>query len=300
MSHPRLFVIVLSHNHREDTLSCLQSLMQSDYPNFKIILLEHASSADSIKDYGRQFPRIQIIPLTENLGYAGNNNIGINAACEQGAEWILLLNNDTVLDAACFSRLVEAGERDPAIGIVGPMVYHFDEPNIIQSAGGVLGKHWQNSHAGSNEVDRGQFKSVRTVDWVSGCAMMIRPALINEIGAFDEEYFLYWEETELCIRASRAGWKIVQVPEAKLWHKGVQRNYQPKPYVTYYSTRNYLFTLFKHKAPFSVRMLAVVGILRTLLSWSVKPAWRNKREHRDAMWRGLQDFFLRRMGPMIA
>jgi len=298
MSKPFLFVIVLNNNSQDDTVSCLNSLNQSDYENFKILLLNMAPGQNSLDFFKKEYPQIQIIPLMENLGYAGNNNVGIKAALDQGAEWLLILNNDTVLDPSCLSSLVEAGCRESRIGIVGPMVYHFDEPNVIQSAGGVLERHWNCIHLGFNETDQGQFKSVRQVDWLSGCAILVRRALIKQVGAFDPDYFLYWEETEWCIRASQAGWKIVHVPNAKLWHKGVKRNYEPQPYVTYYMTRNSLFTLSKHKAPLSVRILAIGRILKTLLSWSLKPRWRYKREHRDAMWRGVVDFFHHRVGPM--
>ncbi|MEO8357320.1 MAG: glycosyltransferase family 2 protein [Chloroflexota bacterium] len=299
MSHPLLFIIVLNNNHRNDTLACLESLIQSDYENAKIILVDNVSAdGDSFESIRQQYTDIQIIPLTENLGYAGNNNIGIKAALEQGAEWIFILNDDTVLDPACLSSLVEVGMRDPAIGIVGPMVYHFDEPNVIQSAGGMLGKYWQSIHLGRNELDHGQFNSVRQVQWISGCAILVRRALIEEVGMLDAEYFLYWEETEWCIRAGQAGWKIFHVPYAKLWHKGVNRDYQPKPYVTYYVTRNYLFTLAKHNAPFTVRISALIRVTQTLLSWSIRPKWRIKRDHRNAMWQGLIDFLYHRTGPM--
>ena len=88
------------------------------------------------------FPEVQIIELVENLGYAGNNNVGIEAAVAQGADWVLVLNEDTILDPECLAHLVQVGESDERIGIVGPMVYHHDEPNIIQSAGGYLGRYW--------------------------------------------------------------------------------------------------------------------------------------------------------------
>ncbi len=127
---------------------------------------------------------------------------------------------------------------------------------------------------------------------------MVRRATIENIGMLDANYFLYWEDTEWCIRAAKTGWKIIQVPDAKLWHKGVTRHYQPKPYVTYYITRNYLFTLTKHKAPLFILALAFFQILRTLLSWTLKPQWRYKRDHRNAMLRGVIDFLQRRMGPM--
>jgi GT2 family glycosyltransferase len=298
MTKTLLYVVVLSNNRPDDTLACLSSLYRSDYQNYRVLLLDYDSPEDALQAIRTEYAEVEIVPLAENLGYAGNNNVGIKMALERGAGWILLLNNDTLLDPACLSRMVDVGEADAHIGMLGPMVYHFDEPNVIQSAGGVLEKHWNSIHLGMNETDHGQFQSVRQVDWLSGCAILVRRALIEQVGTLDSDYFLYWEETEWCIRASQAGWKIFHVPGAKLWHKGVKRNYEPRPYVTYYMTRNSLFTLSKHKAPLSVRILAYSRILKTLLSWSLKPRWRSKRDHRDAMWRGVVDFFHHRMGPM--
>jgi hypothetical protein len=134
------------------------------------------------------------------------------------------------------------------------------------------------------------------VEWISGCAIMVRRQLIEQVGMIDERFFYYWEETEWCIRARKAGWRIVHVPVAQIWHKGVQRNYTPPPSLMYYSTRNRLLTLKKHKAPISVISRAWFEILRTLVSWSVKPKWRSMRIHRDAMLQGSIDFLRRRWG----
>lgn len=266
----------------------------------KIILLENLSMANAPELLVHDFPNVQSIPLYENLGYAGNNNIGIRAAIEQGAEWILVLNDDTVLDPACLSSLIKVAETDPAVGILGPMVYHFDEPQIIQTAGGSLGRSWTIWHLGQDEYDRGQFDTVRDVDWISGCAILVRSALVEQVGMLDADYFLYWEEVEWCVRARKMGWRISHVPQAKLWHKGVKQyvNYQPKPYVTYYVTRNHLYTLLKHHAPWRAYLAAFTRIFQTLLSWSLRPKWRAQREHRNAMWKGLLHFFQRRLGPM--
>jgi GT2 family glycosyltransferase len=241
---------------------------------------------------------VQIVSLEQNLGYAGNNNVGIELAMQQGADWVFVLNEDIVLDSECLAELIEVGESDSQIGILGPLVYHHDEPTVIQSAGGMLGKYWESIHLGKNEADNGQFNAPHPVEWISGCAILVRRQAIEQAGMLDANYFIYWEETEWCIRVARAGWKIIHVPQARVWHKGVQREYRPKPYVTYYLTRNQLFTLAKHKAPFKVWVYTLARILRTIASWTVKPRWRNKREHRNAMWRGLVDFLQRRWGPM--
>jgi hypothetical protein len=298
MSQPRVISVILNTNRREDTLECLASLHQNSYANHKAMVLDNNSSDGSVAAIRAVFPQVEIINLVENLGYAGNNNVGIAAALAQGADWVFVLNEDTILGPECLTRLVEVGQSDPTIGIVGPMVYHHDEPDIIQSAGGQLGPNWESLHLAQNEADQGQFREPHPVEWISGCAIMVRRAAIEQLGMIDARYFYYWEETEWCLRLGRGGWRILHVPQAKLWHKGVQRDYQPKPSVTYYATRNRLLTLAKHQAPFRVWLRAWGQYLRTLTSWTVRPKWRAKREHRDAMWRGMIDFLWQRWGQM--
>jgi len=293
-----IYIVILNTNRRDDTLACLDSLSRSTYGNFKIIVLDNKSTDGSVESIRSSFPDMQIINLTENLGYAGNNNVGIEEAIKRGADWVLVLNEDTILDPGCLAELVKVGESDPKIGIVGPMVYHHNEPGVIQSAGGVLGKYWQSQHLGQNELDHGQFQLPHRVEWISGCAIMVRKTAIEQAGMLDASFFIYWEETEWCIRIARSGWQIVHVPQAKIWHKGVQRDYQPKPSFTYYGTRNHLLTLSKHQAPLSVRLFNWMQIFRTLVSWSIKPKWEDKREHRNAMWKGVVDFLQHRWGQM--
>ncbi len=298
MNEPFVMVVILHFGRVQDTLECLESLSRNDYKNFKTIVLNSTMSRDATEIIRTKFPEVELIELSENLGYAGNNNIGIGVAVKRGADWVFVLNYDTILDPACLTNLVKSGKGHPEIGIVGPLVYHHDEPNVIQSAGGMLGKYWQSSHLGKDQLDQGQFTSLQHVDWISGCAILVRRTLIEQVGMLDQNYFLYWEETEWCIRAAKAGWQIVHQPAAKLWHKGVRRNYQPKPSFTYYGTRNHLLTLCKHNAPLRARVFTWLQIMRTLASWSIRPKWRNKRDHRDAMWRGVVDYLQRRWGQM--
>ena len=290
MPLPFVITVILNTNRCTDTLDALDSLEKSTYGNHSIIVLDNASTDNSVEFIRKEFPEVEIIQLTENLGYAGNNNVGIEAALERGADWVFVLNEDTVLAKDCLEFLIAKGESDPAIGIVGPMVYHFDEPEIIQSAGGSLGPLWQSHHIGQNEKDIGQYKNERDVEWISGCAVLVRRQTIEQIGPLDARFFYYWEETEWCLRARKNGWRIVHTPQAKLWHKGVQRDYQPSPSVTYYSTRNRLLMFSKHKAPIKVWGYAIWDIFRTMSSWTFKPKWKSKREHRNAMGRGFLDF----------
>lgn len=300
MSQPCVISIILNTNRRDDTLACLASLARNSYKNHQIIILDNNSTDGSVQAIRSNHPSVQVVELTENLGYAGNNNVGIKAAMAAGADWVFVLNEDTLLAPDCLAQLVAVGESDPQIGIVGPMVYHFDEPDTIQSAGGMLGPRWKSLHLAKNEKDTGQFVKPHSVEWISGCGILVRRAVIEQIGMIDDRFFIYWEETEWCLRAAKAGWRIMHVPQAKLWHKGVQRDYHPKPYVTYYSTRNRFLMIAKHHAPILAWLDASAETFRTLISWTVKPKWRSMHPHRNAMWWGMVDFLRHHWGPMPA
>ncbi len=296
MQQPYVVIVILNTNRRDDTLECLSSLARSSYAHQKTIVLDNASTDGSVEAIQAAFPLVEILRLKSNTGYAGNNNVGIQAAIEQGADWVLVLNEDTVLDPECIAGLVAAGESDSRIGMVGPLVFHHNEPTVIQSAGGELGPNWEARHIGQNEDDTGQFALPRAVEWVSGCAILVRRTTIEQCGMLDERFFYYWEEVEWCLRIGRAGWRIQHVPSAKLWHKGVQRNYAPKPSVAYYTTRNRFLMLEKMNAPLRIQLGAWTQTLRTLITYSVHPKWRSLRANRDAQWRGIVDFLRRRWG----
>ncbi len=297
-SSPFIISVIINFRRKEDTLACLASLAENEqtYPRHKAIVLDIASDDGSVEAIRAAFPAVEVMELEENRGYAGNNNIGIRAALAQGADWIFILNEDTVLAPDCLAQMAAVAVSDPRAGVVGPMVYHFDEPEVIQSAGGRMDSLWQSFHIGQNEPDRGQFPAPRQVDWISGCAIMVRREMVEQVGGLDERFFTYWEETEWCWRARQKGWRVLHAPAARLWHKGVRRDYRPGPAVTYYYTRNHLLLLAKHRAPLRAWLFTAGQIGRTLLSWSLKPRWRPMRPHRNAMWRGTVDFLRHRWG----
>lgn len=296
MSAPLVVTVILNTSRGEDTLACLATLAEASYTPQHVIVLDNASTDNSVAVIRERFPAVEVIPLQQNLGYAGNNNVGIEAALAQGAGWVFVLNEDTIVEADCIARMIEEAQKDPQVGIVGPMVYHYSEPNVIQSAGGKLDRHWNSIHLGQNEKDQGQFAQPQLVDWISGCAILVKREVIEQIGGLDARFFYYWEETDWCLRARENGWKILHVPQAQLWHKGVQRDYRPGPNVTYYATRNHFLLMSKHHASFSVWLYNAFRVLRTLASWTLKPKWREMRPHRDAMWQGVLDFLRKRWG----
>ncbi len=298
MGEPQVTAVILNTNRKEDTLACLESLECNTYPRLSMMVLDNASTDGSVEAIRERFPKVEILSIEDNKGYAGNNNVGIQAAIDRGADWVFILNEDTVVDPVAISKLVEFGETNPKAGMLGPLVLHYSDPEVIQSAGGRMDRWRESYHLGENELDHGQYKEPQLAEWVSGCAILVRRQLIEQAGMLDERFYYYWEETEWCLRARKHGWQIYMVPVAKVWHKGVQIDYKPGPSVTYYKTRNHLLLQAKHHAPTIERVVLWYLLVKRLISWSVKPRWREKADHRNALARGMYDFLRGCWGKM--
>lgn len=297
----QVMIIVLNWNGLADTLACLESLAGLDYPAYGVVVVDNGSTDDSVAAVRASYPQVTVIETRENLGYVGGNNVGLEYAKASGADYALLLNNDTEVAPDFLRLLVEAAEANPATGIVGPTIYYFDRPNVIWSAGGAI--DWRQGRTrmiGLNETDRGQFgHTTRPVDFVTGCALLIKMPLVEQMGLLDPRFFAYYEETEWCVRAARAGFTVLHVPQAKVWHKISPDAREASPQVHYYMTRNRLLLL----------KLSDVGVIpwlstllfdyaRTLVSWTLRPKWRNKAVQRYAMLRAILDYGRGRFGKV--
>jgi GT2 family glycosyltransferase len=300
MRAPPVFAVVLNHERPGDTVECLRSLESSTYPNLEIVVLDTGCVRDAAVEIRQAVPAARVTALERNLAYAGNNNVGLAIALRRRAAWIILLNDDVTVAPDCVSRLIEIGESDRRIGLLGPTVYHHAMPQVVQTAGGWLASDWSARFLASGEVDRGQYSGPRDVAWVSGCALMARGELCDQVGLLDERFFSYWEDVEWCLRARGHGWRVVHVPAAKAWHKGGGPGDVAPSTLAYYTTRNHLLALRKHRAPLGVWCAISTRLAATLLSWSLRPRHRSRREARTAMWHGLRDFVLRRYGERPA
>jgi len=302
---PSVAIVVLNWNGRDDTLECLASLRRVDYPACQVIVVDNGSHDDSVATIREaaicaptESSRLTLIETGENLGYVGGNNVGLKHAQVLGVDYVLLLNNDTTVAPDFLRRLVEAAEADPAVGVVGPTIYYFDRPDVIWSAGGAI--DWQRGRTrmvGLDEQDRGQFGSEpRPVDFVTGCALLIKRSVIERVGLLDVQFFAYYEETEWCARAARAGFKICHVPRAKIWHKISPTARADSPTTHYYMTRNRLLFLAATHAGWQAWAHTLFDDLRTLVSWSVRPKWHPMHQQRDMMLKAIRDYFAGRLG----
>lgn len=314
--NPTISIVILNWNGRDDTLACLESLARIDYPNFRVIVADNGSSDGSVDAIRSAYPDVHLIENRANLGFAAGNNSAISHALESGAEFIFLLNNDTVVDPAILSAFVDAAERMPGGGVFGAKIYHYGDKQKLWYAGG----YWDartlsfNEH-GAGELDRGQFDTLTETEWVIGCAMFIRAEVFRSVGLLEPSFFLNNEEIDFCSRAKRAGFTCVYVPMAHLWHKiSVSFGGEDSPLKEYFSARNRLLWARRNatwglrlRIYFDSTLSLMRRFVRPLLGqtmsaphslkcwwWSVRSAFRDSR-HRAALL-GFRDFWLGRFG----
>jgi len=249
MEPDKVFIVILNWNGKEDTLACLESVRRIDYANYEVVVVDNASSDGSAEAIRSLFPEVTVIETGNNLGYAGGNNVGLRYAIKNGSSYILILNNDTVVDPKIIVELVKASKDKSDIGIFSAKIYYHARPKLIWYAG----VKWQDNryrfkHIGQKEIDDGRlFNSIKEVDYACGCAFFIRSNLLAKIGLFDENYFLTYEEADLCYRARRYGIRSYFVPKAKLWHKvSVSFGGENSPLFTYFMVRNRLLWAEKY------------------------------------------------------
>ena len=231
-------------------------------------------------------PTVNILKTGENLGYAEGNNAGIRYAMDRGADYILVLNNDTLVAPTMLSKLVSVAESNPKAGMVGPTMYCTKPVDTLYAAGSFIdwkkGKTWNRGiyEPASNYENLIQ---PERVDFITGCGVLVRRQLIEEIGILDSTYYLNYEDAEWCERAHRHGFETWYMPQAIMWHKDSRSFGSGSPAHIYYLSRNQLL-FFWQNAPQHLRWLPVSLILlshlRTLIAWSLKSEYQSEIYHR--------------------
>ena len=249
---PKVAILVLNWNGKQDTLECFESLKKLSYPNTEVILIDNGSSDDSVKSFQALFPEFTYIETHKNLGFAGGNNVGIQKALTTDAEFIFLLNNDTIVEPNLIEHFLEAQMTQPKAGILGAKILLYDEPDRIDHLGGF----WNANRAefesnAQNQKDHPNF-SMQQVDYVCGCALFAKKQVFQTIGLLEAKFFLLWEEADFCFRAKRAGFEIWTAPKAKIWHKVSASFVGGKPHMHYFWWRSRLLWLERNHSGFQL------------------------------------------------
>jgi GT2 family glycosyltransferase len=296
----KVAIIILNWNREKDTLDCLYSIRKLTIKDvfLSIFVVDNNSQDNSVPNIKKQFPEVQITKNAQNLGFTEGNNVGIRQVLENQADYVIILNNDTIVDKDFVNNLLCILESENRIGIVGPKIYfakgfefhknrYKDEEKgkVIWYAGGLIdGNNIICHHRGVDEVDHRQYDRSEETDFVSGCCMAVKKEVFEKIGLFDKKYFMYLEDVDLCQRAKRAGWKITYEPKAVIWHKNAASSGKPGSKVhNYYLARNRLL--------FGMRYASVRTKL-ALIKESFFLLIRNLPGER----KGIIDFYLRRFG----
>jgi len=311
-NNPKVLIIILNFNGWADTLECLDSLNRINYDNFEILLIDNASK-EKIKIVDSRFPRLKITQIFNdlNLGFAGGNNIGIEMALERGAEYILLLNNDTIVESDFLSQMMHVAQTNKEAGILGPIIYDYVDHNKIQFAGGRInwsktrGEHqivmpgllwhpdpksWIPASAGMTD----KMNNIFETDYITGCCLLIEREVIEKIGLMNEDYFLYYEDADWNLRAQRAGWLCGIAPSSKIYHKGSTSSTEFSfPYI-YYHSRNGLIFGAKFGNKFLIYLISFWIFAKQLIKLIIG----YRRDWARPVMRGVSDFWRGRKGKL--
>lgn len=270
MTQPRASVIVLHYKHYAHTRACLNSLRASTFRNLDVIAIDNGSDDGAFTALQQEFPEVLAMQLPRNLGFAGGVNVGLRAALDAGTEWLMLLNNDAIVAPDCIEKLIAGLQRHPHIGILSP--------KFIRPSTGRLGAigfrvttydvqpvGWDAPDAPADDTE-----TPILFDAVSGGAMLIRRAVIEQIGLFDECFFFYFEDTDFCVRTREAGFDVAYLPAAVVYHSVSESTKSVPGLADFYLGRSRQIYFRKHLRGAQKWSYAITEPLRVLRQMRIK------------------------------
>jgi GT2 family glycosyltransferase len=313
----RIAILILNYNGAEDTIACLESILKDWRRQYEVMIIDNASSDGSVqklrcwaerRDPQLEFafapdetaavveeisdlslPRLTMLETQSNLGFAGGNNVGIRYALAGGANWILLLNNDTIVEPHTLSALIEGAERSGA-DLAGCTVYEYDRRTRPWYAGGIFSWWGDRTVTTLPDPPAEKHAAVET-DWITGCCMLVRREVFEKIGLLDERSFLYYEDVDFCRRAAKAGLRRFVILNAKIYHKVSRSAVLGSALSRYHGTRSRLYFHRKnHSRTSHLVFLIAFGMSRIVRSliW----LFQGRPDLIKASWAGLCDYLL--------
>lgn len=288
----KISVILVNYNGKKYNDKCIESILRSTIAsNLQVVVVDNAStdhSLELLQDRWKENSQVKIIPLDKNYGFSKANNVGIEWAMGNGAEYFLILNNDTEVAEDALEKMIEIQKKTGAI--IVPKIVYADHPDTIWCAGGSFSKViWKPVQRGINQKDTGQYDQSMKCSFANGCSMLLSGKLIRKLGLLDEQFFLYYEDTEYSLRARQKGVPIWYCAKALIYHKvNGSTMGNEKPDNAYYITRNWLICNRKYMENRFTLFLCyfIINRLVWLLIWFMK----NKRGNMAAVAEGIKDY----------
>jgi len=287
---PLVYIVMLTWNGKQDTEECLNSLEKLTYPNYRTVLVDNGSTDGSVEHFRRLFPNIDLIENKSNLGFVVGSNQGIEHGLKNGADYLFVLNNDTVVFPDVLDKLVAVAESDQAIAAVAPKICYYSRPDRIWCLGGricfALGYTW---HIAGRRKDGPRYQGVRDVPYLTGCALLLKRNVVEEVGSFDPAFSPgYFEDVDLAMRIRRSGYRIVCVERTKILHK-VSRTW-PGPLKVYLKIRGGAVFFRRYARPAHWLTLPFAVAANATLTACLAICHR-KPEVAKAIFRGFRDLF---------
>ncbi len=302
-----IVIIVLNWNGWRDTISCLRSLAAVTTPRFNIFVVENGSTDESkerlesfIASYASH--PIALLRNEKNLGFAGGNNVAIRRAMDEGAEWVVLLNNDTVVAENFLEILYAAACAQKNVAFANPLIYSGEPPSKkIWFAGGKFSSlTLKGTHAryGAIDASAGGERSPYSGDYATGCCLLAKTELIRRIGFLPEEYFLYYEDAEWSLRAKKAGYSCIVVPRSVIWHKGAASSAEGSETYIRYHVRNGLLFALRNGSILQKCVVVSLSVVRLVWHAAKYVFLPQRRPWAKATIRGIWDAWRHRYGKI--
>ena len=292
---PNVGIVISNYNGWQDTVQCLESLQKQTYRDFEIILLDDASTNDSVQQLQKHLTENTVfLPQEANVGFAAANNVGMRRALADGCDWVLLLNNDTVAAPDFLETLLR---ETPAGAVSCPKMLFLDPPDEIWFAGGELDRATGKvRHLGGHEKDGPAFAEKKQVSFITFCCVLLPRQVIEQMGFLDETLFMYCEDVDYCIRLADAGVPLWFLPDARIWHKA--GGSAGGMLSVYYITRNTLYLTCKGKSRGYIRARTLPVLIAGAARYALTKLLGRKKGRSYGAFRGALDFWRGRMGRM--
>jgi len=288
---PKVSIIVLNWNGKQDTIGCLESLKKITYKNYEIILVDNGSDDGSADYFEKNYPYVTLLKNKENLGFTGGNNVGIQYALKEGSDYIMLLNNDTIVDSNIINSCLNAFIQDEKLGLVGPKVVYYSNPENIWCAGCSYNPILGRAVMYGTFSKKKDFEKEERVDWISFCVVMIKREVFEAIGFLDDNFFSSYEDLDFCLRSKKKGYLCGYAPSTVVKHKIAQDwGGLDNPLYIYYQVRNALLCMRKNRSLlgfciFFGTYLCISIVRRMYRLYSV-----GKADHIKYIYMGIYDF----------